>query len=618
MPAQPTPTDGEGLAETRVRFLTAEPVESSQVRQTILASWLRSRRSNVAADRIEMPYIRDPNLDTPLARSAEPVLRQLHQQLAGQPISIVLTDQAGIVLSRLSGDAELARHLDSVLLAPGFSYAEEFVGTNGIGTALEGGRPMHVFGHEHYAENLEDLACAGVPINHPITGKTVGAVDLTCWRMDAGPLLMTLAKTTAGQIRQALLTDSSNQHVELLREYLRTCRRTPGIVFAVSVDVVMLNDYAQKVLAPGDQTALLRLATDSVDRGEPSRLVELPSGIAVKMYVRPVGLRSRRGAVVHVKVIQASTATASPQEGGSPARMLMPGLVGSGALWRRACDEVEDVFLSHEWLAIEGEPGVGKLAVLRAVHQRRNPTGRFTVIEAPEPGETQWLASVRRVLQTECAADGGGSVVIRHVDRLPGVTLRALAAELQAVGPAQPSIAETDPAEGAPAAPRTPIPWVAVTVHPGQPSKELARLLRQFPSTVEVPPLRLHIEDIEVLAPFFVARLGYGGQLTCPPAVLQVLMRSNWPGNVEQLLQTIRRVVQHRRTGDIQTRDLPPETRTVSRRLLSPMESIERDAIAAALTDAKGNKARAAKSLGMSRATIYRKIHEFGIVPPAS
>jgi transcriptional regulator of acetoin/glycerol metabolism len=56
----------------------------------------------------------------------------------------------------------------------------------------------------------------------------------------------------------------------------------------------------------------------------------------------------------------------------------------------------------------------------------------------------------------------------------------------------------------------------------------------------------------------------------------------------------------------------------VSRRLLSPMESIERDAIAAALLDARGNKARAAKSLGMSRATIYRKIHEFGIVTPAS
>ena len=138
-----------------------------------------------------------------------------------------------MVLSRLTGDGELERHLDRVLLAPGFSYAEKFVGTNGIGTALEVGGPTHVFGHEHYAENLEDLACAGVPIHHPVTGRLVGAVDLTCWRKDAGSLLLTLAKTTAEQIRQALLADASASQLELFQEYLRTCSRTTGIVFAL-------------------------------------------------------------------------------------------------------------------------------------------------------------------------------------------------------------------------------------------------------------------------------------------------------------------------------------------------------------------------------------------------
>lgn len=52
----------------------------------------------------------------------------------------------------------------------------------------------------------------------------------------------------------------------------------------------------------------------------------------------------------------------------------------------------------------------------------------------------------------------------------------------------------------------------------------------------------------------------------------------------------------------------------MSRRRLSPLESMERDAIAQSLQDAQGNKAKAARSLGMSRATIYRKIREFGIV----
>jgi sigma-54 dependent transcriptional regulator, acetoin dehydrogenase operon transcriptional activator AcoR len=595
----PTLTDGAGLAETRVRFLTAEPVEPGQVRETILASWLRSQRSNVAADRIEMPYVRDPNLDTPLTRSADPVLQRLHEQLAGQPISIVLTDQAGLVLSRLTGDADLARHLDSVLLVPGFSYAEEFVGTNGIGTALEGGQPMHVFGHEHYAENLEDLACAGVPIQHPISGKTVGAVDLTCWRNDAGPLLMTLAKTTAVQIRQALLTDAATQEIELLQEYLRVCRRTPGIVFAVNNDVVMMNDYARTVLAPADQAVLLRLAAEALAARRDSALVELPTGVKVKMYLRPIGPRPLGGGVVHAKVAEA-TAERS-KDSGTASRMLLPGIVGSGALWRRACDEVEDVYQSGEWLALAGEAGVGKLAILRAVHQRRNPSGRFTVLDAAHVTEPGWLAEARAAFLDDDGGDNAGSVVIRHVDRLDGVHLRSLTAALQ----------EAANAEKQQAA------WVAVTFGPGSASKELARLLRLFPSTVEVPPLRHHVEDIQQLVPFFVARLGHGGQLACSPEVLQMLMRSNWPGNVEQVFQTMRSIVQHRRTGSIQPRDLPPEIRSVSRRLLSPLESLERDAIARSLTDARGNKAKAAKSLGMSRATIYRKIHEFGIVAPS-
>ena len=595
---KPIQTDGDGLADTRVRFLTAEPVEPGRVRQPILASWRRSRESNVAADRIHMPYISDPNLETPLSRSAEPVLRQLNEQLAGQPISIVLTDQAGLVLSRLTGDPNLARHLDTVQLAPGFSYAEEFVGTNGIGTALEGGQPMHVFGHEHYAEDLEDLACAGVPIQHPLSGKTVGALDLTCWRSDAGPLLMTLAKTTAGQIRQALLADVAAKEIELLQAYLRVCRRTSGIVIALNNEVVMINDYARTVLAPADQAALLHQATEALAERRRSVLVDLPTGTRLRMYTQSLGAPLPAGGVIHAKVAEPSTP--KRRDGGTAAKMLLPGLLGSGALWRRACDEVENAYRAGEWVAVAGEPGVGKLAILRAVHQRRNPGERFTVLDAADATDRRWLASARRALVDENGDEHADSVVIRHPDRLDGVHLRSLTAALQ----------EPTRLGGKRNV------WVAVTLGPGAESMELARLLRLFPTTVDVPPLRHHIEDVQQLAPFFVARLGYQGQLTCSSEVLQMLMHSNWPGNVEQVLQTMRQVVRRRRSGMIQPQDLPPEIQGFSRRLLSPLESIERDAITQSLLDAHGNKAKAAKALGMSRATIYRKIHEFGIVTP--
>jgi transcriptional regulator of acetoin/glycerol metabolism len=603
-------TDGDRLAKTRERFLTADSFEPNQVRDTILASWWRSREWKVAADHIALNYIRDPNLDTPLTRNALPVLRNLRDNLDGQPISVILTDATGVVLVRLTGDRDLERHLDGVQLAPGFSYAEEFVGTNGIGTALEGGRPMHVFGHEHYAENLEDLACAGVPIHHPTSGKTVGAVDLTCWRKDADPLLVALAKTTADQITQALLTDSSAREFELLSEYLRACKRTAGIVLAINNDVVMMNDYARHVLDPADQVVLLGQAADTLaSRQSGPVTVELPTGIKARLHGRPVGREGRpAGGVVHVKLVDWSTRPAS--DTGAPARMFLPGLIGTGPLWLRGCHQVDAVYGAAEWLALEGERGTGKLALIRAVHQRRNPARRFQVLDAADAGDHDWPARLRREL-----LDSEGDLVIRHVDRLKIRRLHALSAAL----------------DEALAAGKQRSLWVAVTLSdgsadpggwpPGTPrsvSGDLAELLRSFPSTVELPPLRHHIEDLHELVPFFLEKLNRRGKLACSPEAMQLLVRSSWPGNTQQLWAVLKQVVQHRRTGTIHPNDLPPECWTVSRRLLSPLESMERDAIVQSLLDHEGNKVKAAKSLGMSRATIYRKIHEYRIVVPAN
>jgi len=603
MPRTPMhpPAESDGLAKTREQFLSAEPIEASRVRDAILASWWRSRHSNVAADRISLTYLRDPDLETPLTRSALPILGHLRENLEGQPISIILTDQAGVVLIRMTADHDLETHLDKVQLAPGFSYAEEFVGTNGIGTALEGGRPMHVFGHEHYAEHLEDLGCAGVPIHHPISGKTIGAIDLTCWRRDAGPLLLTLAKTTADQIQQALLANSGTRELDLLREYLRTCRRTAGIVFAVSNDVVMMNDYARQVLDPMEQTVLLGQATETLASRRPSAPVnvQLPSGMTARLFCRPVGGDGRPASgVVHVKLTPVAldtAAIAAPR--GLSSGLTGVGLVGSGTLWLRGCHQVEKAYDAGEWLAIEGEPGVGKIAVLRAVHDRRSPGAHFLVLDAVDAADAGWLGYVRQQL-----AGADGTVVIRHVERLSAVRLSALTAALQAARGTQ----------------RADAVRVAVTLSRRTDSDELAELLRLFPSTVELPPLRHHIEDVRELVPFFLRKLAPDGRLACAPEAMQQLVRSSWPGNIEQLWQVLRRTVQHRRTGSIRPQDLPPETRTVSRRLLSPLESIERDAVVQSLLDNDGNKARAADSLGMSRATIYRKIHEYGIITPTA
>ena len=164
-------------------------------------------------------------------------------------------------------------------------------------------------------------------------------------------------------------------------------------------------------------------------RAATSVLVDLPTGVKVKMYPGRWARGCWAGGVIHAKVAEASRRRS--RDSGTAARMLLPGIVGSGALWRRACDEVEDVYRAGEWVALAGEPGVGKLAILRAVHQRRNPGGRFTVLDAADATDRRWLASARRALVDENGDEHAGSVVIRHPDRLDGVHLRSLTAALQ-------------------------------------------------------------------------------------------------------------------------------------------------------------------------------------------
>ena len=588
------PPDDEGLANTRIRFLTRETVEPDQVREAILASWWRSRQFQVPADRIDLPYLGDQNLDSPLIHGAELVLERLGEQLDGQPISLILTDQSGIVLSQRTGDTDLHRHLERVELVPGFSYGEKFVGTNGIGTALEDGRPTHVFGHEHYAEHLENLACAGVPIHHPISGRVIGAVDLTCWRKDAGGLLIALARTTAEQVRQALLTHSDVRELILFQAYLQACRRTTGIVMAFNDDIVMMNDCGRQLLDPSDQSVLLAHATQALAEGRrKTTTVALSSGGKVRMHCRQVpGQRegSVAGGVLSVKLIENDDDSSGVSMPMLP--MFLPGVVGSAPMWLRCSHEADTSYTRGEWLALAGEPGAGKFTLVKGVHQRRNPTGRMHLLDIADTG---WETDARRDL----VEDPVDTLVIRHIDLLSSDDVAKLTPVLQ-------QARDSDRP-----------PWVTVTMtQDAETNPALADLLAFFPRTVAVPPLRRHIEDLKELVPLFLSKHCLRAQVSCSPAAMHLLTRANWPGNTAQLYQVMKKAAQQRRAGAIRPSDLPAEYQTIARRPLNRIETMERDAIVRSLEDADGNKARAAQLLGISRATIYRKIHEYSIVTP--
>ncbi|MGV9867193.1 sigma-54-dependent Fis family transcriptional regulator [Rhodococcus koreensis] len=576
------------LQKARELFLADNDLDSS-VRQPISYSWQRSKSLKVSPDQLDLPFVREPNLDCPLVAAAEPVLRQLADGLVDEPVSVILTSADGVILTRITASRQLNRTLDDVQLIPGYSYSEEFAGTNGIGTTLETRQPTLVTGAEHYADCLGQLACAGVPITHPMSGTLVGALDLTGWVEDGGPLLATLAKSATAQIEGRLLAQASADQTSLLNAYLKACRRSPQTgVLALGDDVVLVNRRLRVALDAQDQAALLEHAVDLSSVNATYRhIVALPSGQTARLSsIEDFGLGARRPmALFYVHLHDVPTSSLAPEPASTA---VFPGITGTSASWRRSCQQIARCAREQQWVVVSGEAGSGRGAALKAVAVEHIPIRTRIFTAAELSGDSAVLPALEQELDQERF-----SVILRDIDLLGEPQQRVVADLIQG---------------------REHAGWIGATIGGTGHNTDLdALLLPHFSHTVTMPALRHRIDDLHSLVPHLLRQLGRGAELSLSPAAMRQLCKYSWPGNVTELRQVLHEVVQRQRSGVVEVEQLPPMCRALSRHTLTQIEALERDAIVRSLEENHGNKKAAATALGISRATIYRKIKEFGI-----
>jgi transcriptional regulator of acetoin/glycerol metabolism len=522
-----------------------------------------------------------------LARAARPVLSALAAELVNEPVCLILTDSRGVVLLRGGGDSSLLDALDAVRLAPGFRYGESDVGTNGIGTALEIGGPILVDGSEHYTGNLRPFSCAGALVTHPVSGTLLGLVDITTKATNSNPLLLSFAKLAARRIQERILEEANELDGALLGGYYAACRHSGGPVIAVGKEVFMMNSLAQRHFDANDQAALLDQTRETIGRVNACTLLaDLPSGITARLVYQPAFAgETLAGGIIQIK----EQSVPRIQDPRGPA---LAGLAGTSAGWRRVSQEVLDAVSRPEWVVVQGETGVGKLALITAAHQAADRERRLAVVDASCEGPDL-------VEQAATELEDGADLIVRRAHLLSQDQLAALSQLFQ-------TIEDHSVARG---------PWIALTTtEAGDSEADIGlHLLHFFPRTVSVPPLRHHAEDLPALVRLFLNRAG-APDLILSKAAMSQLMRLAWPDNVSHLRRVLTSIMRIRRSGIVDVADLPAECRATSRRSLTRLESLERDAIVEGLETHGGDKAAAAESLGMSRATIYRKIREYGIV----
>jgi transcriptional regulator of acetoin/glycerol metabolism len=231
-------------------------------------------------DHFEVPFDEEVDSDGLLVRAARPVLDQLAIDLRDAPVGVLLTNEQGQVVDRRVADAALLARLDRILLAPGFVYAEDVVGTNGIGTALAHRGPALVEGDEHFADALTSMACAGAPIFDPTSARVLGVIDLTSLTADASALMLPLATRAARDIELRLVDDAGIAERLMLHRFLQERRRAKGPLVFLTQSTMISNAAAGRLIEADDE-AMLREWVSRAQGGHDDASLVLASGVAV-------------------------------------------------------------------------------------------------------------------------------------------------------------------------------------------------------------------------------------------------------------------------------------------------------------------------------------------------
>lgn len=134
---------------------------------------------------------------------------------------------------------------------------------------------------------------------------------------------------------------------------------------------------------------------------------------------------------------------------------------------------------------------------------------------------------------------------------------------------------------------------------------------------IDVPPLRERPDDIPLLAAEFLSQFCIREKkpVTLSDEVMDIFREFPWPGNVRQLKNVIERAVVLAREKQITAEELPDELRRCRRpdtgtSSITPLKALEIQAIHDALRECKGNKSKAARTLGISRKAFYARLRE--------
>lgn len=634
--------------QARNRFFEQGVVPSGLVPDAIVRSWERSLASGVPLilNSADAPILSERALTTAqkassdLVHDSRPVMDNLFGQIRHTSSMVILTDASGTILHSL-GDPAFVSKASRVSLQPGGIWAEEARGTNAIGTCLVEKTPVVIHRGEHFSSSNHFLTCSAAPIIDPF-GHIKGVLDLSSDSRAYQQHTRALVSISAQQIENTMFSRGFSE------DFVLHFHRHPQFIGTFYEGILVFSPQGR--LTAANRSALLQLGIDRYQMESLSfaELFDL-SFEQLRIHAAIGGqptleLYSTQGKTFCARIksspeslskknltISARTTVRKEQQSTAAQPQRLEDLTLGDQTMQLAIDRAQKVLNRGITIMLEGESGTGKELFARALHQASSRCNAAFValncaaipaelIEAELFGyqEGAFTGARRKGYSGKIRQADGGTVFLDEIGDMPLKLQARLLRVLQ-----ERSISPLGSSEEYP----VDIAVICATnykmsdaISEGRFREDLYYRLNGL--RLSLPPLRKRT-DLLALAQMMLTKFTPAGRhLSLSDKVTQVFSHHPWPGNLRQLNNLLRTAValmdegcteldiEHLCEDFLEQQDDfcsdPPLAQQLTGEIR--LDDLQQLAIDQALDECRGNLSAAARRLGISRSTLYRKL----------
>ena len=576
-----------------------------------------------------------------------PVMQYLFEQVRRNQNIVILADQNGTLMHTL-GDALFLDKAQRVALSRGASWQENHRGTNAIGTALIEGTGVEIHGNEHFLMRHHFLTCTAAPIR-ACDGRLLGVLDISGEEHHGHPHSLGLVTTAANMIENRLLME---QHSQSIRLHFHTLREGIGTVaegiVALSPDGVIVG--ANRAAAAWLQGMACTLGLTHIEQLVDIRLRSLLDH-ALRQPQTPLRLhwlhRMNGISSVFARVdmppqapLQTPTSTRSPV---TISAFNLPDALGEldtgDAQWRSAADKVRRVMDKPIPILIQGESGAGKEFLARAIHdsstRRDKPFVAINCAAIPDNLIEAELFGYSSGAFTGARKEGsigrfreahGGTLFLDEIGDMPLAMQTRLLRVLQERSVTPLGGGKTVAVD---------FSLICAThcqlrerAQDGRFRSDLYYRINGL--TVYLPSLRERSDFEAIVRNMLKNPQNPSNRLWIEQKLLSKMKQYHWPGNLRQLASVLRTAsamldphetqidwqhlpddLQQELTESATDETSPTAAQSAASTIATSgknLHTLEKEAIEKALEASQGNISQAARMLGISRQTLYRKM----------